>query len=825
MKLRNYRGCALSFLSVLFMLSNLHVLAVNVNPKPVKDLLERIGGEGAAGRFVTVVDEDLAENGNDVFVLTSQKDKPCIKGSSVLAVTTGINWYLNHVAHVNLAWNQLTADLVHAELPLPLLEEKRVCSADYRYYLNYCTFSYSMSTWTWERWQQEIDWMALHGINMPLQIVGLDVVWYRLLTQDLGYTAEEANRFVAGPCFQAWWGMNNLQGWGGPNPAWWYERQAQLARKICKRERELGMEPVLPGYAGMVPADIEKKKGYKANSQGHWCAGFERPYILDPNSEAFAEVSHLYYAQLEKLMGRSVYYSMDPFHEGANTEGIDVSAAYRRICQAMVEANREAKWVIQYWQWSKQQYHVVDQVEKGRLIVLDLFSDGFSRFETYKGHDAVYCMLANYGGRTGLFGRLTKVMKDYYVQKAKHGNVKGIGATPEAIEQTPVLYDALFELPWREKAPDAAAWLAGYTRQRYGVVSPLAQAAWERLRQSALNCPTALQGPHEAVVCARPSLKVKSVSSWGGTDLFYDPQLVTSAAHDLLAANLQGDNYRYDLVDVARQALTDYAYCLLKGIAEADTAKDRTAYEARRNIYLSLMLDLDELLNTNPNFMLGYWTNMARRIADEAKGTTEADRRWLELDNARTLVTTWGDEKASEWGGLRDYSYREWGGLVRDFYYPRWKTFFDCRDQGRELPESWFEHDWRWAHNALLHYTEKPQGETAEVAKKLFGKYFIPVSLSAGRSYYVFRLLHNTASPQPLFAVHAREAFTLPIGPLPQGVSARLSVDFNGDKKFSNDETFDGKTAVLPASIGRGHHDARLTLTDGTVFDFVVSVN
>ena len=79
-----------------------------------------------------------------------------------------------------------------------------------------------MSTWTWERWQQEIDWMALHGINMPLQIVGLDVVWKKLLTQDLGYTDDEANQFIAGPCFQAWWGMNNLEGWGGPNPDWWY---------------------------------------------------------------------------------------------------------------------------------------------------------------------------------------------------------------------------------------------------------------------------------------------------------------------------------------------------------------------------------------------------------------------------------------------------------------------------------------------------------------------------------------------------------------------------------------------------------------------------
>lgn len=807
-----------------FLLNFSFAFAASVNPAPVRNLLNRIGGEGTAKRFVTVVDASLAEHGKDVFVLTSQKGKPCIKGSNVLAVATGINWYLNHVAHINLAWNQLTTDLTTVELPLPLLEEKHESSVDYRYYLNYCTFSYSMSTWTWERWQQEIDWMALHGINMPLQIVGLDVLWYRLLTQDLGYTPDEANRFVAGPCFQAWWGMNNLQGWGGPNPQWWYERQAQLARKICERERELGMQPVLPGYAGMVPSDIEKKKGFKANSQGNWCAGFERPYILDPNSAAFAEVSRLYYAQLKKLMGLSDYYSMDPFHEGANTKGIDVPSAYRHICQAMTDANPRGKWVIQYWQWSKAQYHVVSQVKKGRLIVLDLFSDGFSRFDTYKGHDAVYCMLANYGGRTGLFGRLTKVMKDFYVQKEKNANVKGIGATPEAIEQTPVLYDALFELPWREKAPDAAAWLAGYTRQRYGVTSPLAQAAWERLRQSALNCPTALQGPHEAVFCARPALQVNSVSSWGGTDIFYDPQLVTSAAHDLFAANLKGENYSYDLADVSRQALTDYGYYLLKGIAEADAAKNKAAYASRRDAFLALMLDLDALLNTNANFMLGHWTNMARRIADEAKGTTEADRRWLELDNARTLITTWGDEKASEWGGLRDYSYREWSGMMRDFYYPRWKTFFDCRDRGRDLPESWFKHDWDWAHNASLQYSETPQGNTVEVAERLLGKYFIPVRRSVGHYFYIYRLLNNTASSQPLLQAKAGESFTLPVEHMPQGLSASLQVDFNGDKTFSGEETAQGLSISLPAEMGKGNHSARLELSDGTALNFMILI-
>lgn len=151
------------------------------NTTVVADLLNRIGGEGTSARFVTTVDASMAQNGKDVFTITAQDGKPCIKGSSTLAVTTGINWYLNHYAHVNLAWNNLTTDLSSVSLPVPTQAETRTCSADYRYYLNYCTFSYSMSTWTWERWQQEIDWMALHGINMPLQIVGLDVVWKNCL--------------------------------------------------------------------------------------------------------------------------------------------------------------------------------------------------------------------------------------------------------------------------------------------------------------------------------------------------------------------------------------------------------------------------------------------------------------------------------------------------------------------------------------------------------------------------------------------------------------------------------------------------------------------
>ncbi len=783
------------------------------NPPAVTDLLTRV--TNAAAKFVTVLDESLSADGREVFVITASEGKPCIKGSTISAITTGIGWYLNHNAKINLSWNNLTTDLSGVSLPVPAGEEKHTCNADYRYYLNYCTFSYSMSTWTWERWQQEIDWMALHGINMPLQIIGLDVLWKNLLTEHYGYSLNEANDFVAGPCFQAWWGMNNLEGWGGPNPEWWYTRQEQLCKQILERERELGMQPVLPGYAGMVPSDFTQKTGNASSNQGNWC-NFLRPYIIDPNSAAFADVSSKYYAELEELMGTSQYYSMDPFHEGANTSGIDVPAAYEKLAGAMEKANADGQWVIQFWQWSGAQYHVLDKVEKGKLVVLDLYSDAHTHFGEYKGHDAVYCMIPNFGGRTGLFGRLSKIMTEYFNEKGKHSNLKGVGATPEAIEQVPVLYDALYELPWRDAAPNPAEWTKDYAEARYGTANADAAAAWEKLRLSSLNCPDGLQGPMEAVLCGRPWWNVGSVSTWGGTGIFYNPQDVRQAAYLLLSSGLNGANYDYDLVDISRQTLTDYGKTLLAGINEVKGDRSSDIYKLRRDAYLQLILDIDALLNTNENFMLGRWTQMARGIADEVSGTTEADKDWLELDNARTLITTWGAEAQAQGGGLKDYSYREWGGMMKDYYYARWKKFFDNPDASH----NWFQMEWAWAHNGDLNYTTETVGNSKDVAERMLKKYFVEVTPEGAEKFYLDRHVANSYQDLAIRALRG-EDFTLPVT-LPEGVSPTLCIDFNNDGTYTVLEKSASLTKSIPADAVTGKVKAALQLSDGTSMEFKV---
>eukprot|EP00958_Prasinococcus_capsulatus_P007209 scaffold668_cov385-Prasinococcus_capsulatus_cf.AAC.14 len=47
----------------------------------------------------------------------------------------------------------------------------------WRYAYNVCTFGYSSAFWDWARWEREIDFNALSGVNMPLSFIGQEFVW------------------------------------------------------------------------------------------------------------------------------------------------------------------------------------------------------------------------------------------------------------------------------------------------------------------------------------------------------------------------------------------------------------------------------------------------------------------------------------------------------------------------------------------------------------------------------------------------------------------------------------------------------------------------
>lgn len=98
--------------------------------------------------------------------------------------------------------------------------------------------------------------------------------------------------------------------------------------------REYGIEPVLPGYCGMVPHNAKEKLGLNVADPGFWCS-YHRPAFLQPEDERFEEISALYYRELTKLYGKTGFYAIDPFHEGGSTQGVNLDAAGKAIMKAM----------------------------------------------------------------------------------------------------------------------------------------------------------------------------------------------------------------------------------------------------------------------------------------------------------------------------------------------------------------------------------------------------------------------------------------------------------------------------------------------------------
>lgn len=694
---------------------------------PVQGLLERID-KGASRKFIL----EQTASPTDFFELDQKGDKVVIRGNNPVSMATGLNWYLKYYAGIQLSWNGMKATLPE-KLPAVAQKERHETSMPYRYDFNYCTHSYTMAFWDWQRWEQEIDWMALHGINLPLAIVGTDVVWYNVL-QKLGYTPTEINDFIAGPAFQGWWLMNNLEGWGGPNPDSWYKQREALQKKIVKRMREYGIHPVFPGYSGMVPHDANKHLGLNVSDPGLWC-GYRRPAFLQPTDPRFAEIADLYYKEMTRLYGKADFYSMDPFHEGGNTQGVDMNAAGQAIWKAMKKANPKAVWVAQAWQNNPRQA-MIENLPAGDLIVLDLFSESrpqwgdpastWYRKEGFGKHDWLYCMLLNYGGNVGLHGKMKHVIDEFYKARnsAFGATLKGVGMTMEGSENNPVMYELLCELPWRPTLFDKDQWLKDYTFARYGQTDATIQQAWQILSNSIYNCPpeNTQQGTHESVFCARPGLNVYEVSSWSEMKPYYDPAEVIKAASLMLsvADRFKGNNnFEYDLVDITRQAVAEKGRLVYEVLKAAHKAKSKALFTAASERFLHLISLQDDLLATRPEFKVGRWIEMARNL-----GYTDEEKKLYEW-NARVQITTWGNRVAADQGGLRDYAHKEWSGLLNDFYYMRWQTWIEQQkavlDGAPDSPIDFYALEEAWTLQTHP-YPAQAEGDVIQIAKKVYAE-------------------------------------------------------------------------------------------------------
>jgi alpha-N-acetylglucosaminidase len=606
--------------------------------------------------------------GKDVFEIESQGGRIVLRGNNGVAIASALNHYLKHFANCHLSW---CGDQLRLPEVLPAVPQKVrvVCPHRYRVMFNYCTLSYTCAWWGWPRWERELDFLAMNGINTPLGVSGLEAVWYNTLTRH-GFSDEEAREFLVGPSFFAWQWMTNIEGHGGPLPRHWIEARADLGQKWMARARALGMTPIQQGFSGNVPRLLKKKHPRAGIAlQPSWC-GFTGSAQLDPLDPLFKTLGKTFMEENIRLFGNGHLWAADPFHESApprpGAEYLD--SVGKAIFGLMTEVDPQAVWAMQAWSIRRE---IASAVPKGRLLVLDL-AGGRNDFW---GHNFVKGQLHNFGGRINLHGDIRGVAENRFAAAAhKIPQCVGMGLFPEAIGQNPVFYDCVFEQIWRDGPVDADAWLADYAARRYGAKSAHAAAAWKLLMD---------EGPYRrgtsgvessSMIAARPALVVKKSGPNAGFNIPYRPMKLVEAVDLLLedsAALAAADPYRYDLVDFTRQILSNYAQELSKEIRTAYLNKDRETFLAKTAEFQQLLRDVDTLLASRREFLFGKW------LADARSFGATADEREQYAWDAAMLVTIWGP--AAERDGQRieifDYSWREWAGLISEFYLPRWQKF------------------------------------------------------------------------------------------------------------------------------------------------------
>jgi len=690
-----------------------------------RQLLGRVLPARQAAQFI--LEPLAADNGHDAFEIESRGGGIVLRGNNGVALASALHRYLKQYCHCELSWNGGDQLRLPACLP-PVPEKLRVVSPHrYRYAYNYCTHGYTMAWWDWPRWERELDFLALSGINLALVIEGQEQVWINTL-KTFGYTDAELRQWLVMPSHQPWMYMSNLEGYGGPVPQSLIGRRAELGRQIVARMRELGIEPVLQGYYGIVPADFGKRfPEAKVHPQGKWGA-LKRPDMLEPTDPMFARLAGAFYGAQRELLGRAGFFAADPFHEGGSTTGIDVPAGGRAIHRAM----QGGVWVLQSWETNPRQA-MIDCLDKDRLLVLDLWCETQENWRSrtnFNNTPWLWCTIHNFGGNVGLGGRLGWMAEgpaQALADPAK-GRLSGVGALMEGTGSNPVLWELFFENAWRAAAPPLDAWLNDYARRRYGASIPAAEQAWKILADSVYGPPPSrIEYPINSSVCARPSFKPEArARAMATTQPNYDPARLVQAWKLLLDAAPQAapsDGYRYDLADVGREVLAGLGTRCHGEILAAYRAKDKPALRAASDRMLGLIRDMDELAGTQPEFLLGRWLQDARSWGDTPAAKDLCER------NARELLTIW-----SSTYNITDYANRQWNGLLGSFYYHRWemwlKALNDSLATGAPLNDAVVRdriYAWElaWTRQTAP-FPAAPHGDVVSLSRSYFAKYVQP---------------------------------------------------------------------------------------------------
>lgn len=672
-----------------------------------------------------------AEDTADCFVVSSYQNKVRIQGNDALSMAVGLNYYLNQFCHTTVSWYAEEPVIMPRVLPLPAVSIKGQAKVKKRFFLNYCTYGYTMPFFTWTDWERMIDWMALQGVNMPLCITGQEYVYYQLW-KELGMTDQEIRSYFTGPTYLPWHRMANIDGWNGPLPMEWLEQQKELQQRILKRARSLNMKPVLPAFSGHVPRQL-KRIYPKANIQylGQW-AGFDNRYrchFLNPEDSLFAFIQKEYLKRQAAVFGTDHIYGVDPFNEvdPPSWEPAYLGAIARNVHRTLLQADAQAEWLQMAWmfyfdrkKWTPERIKAfLTGVPQGKMMLLDYHCEKTELWKTthsFHGQPFVWCYLGNFGGNTVLQGnvkesgrRIDDLLRLY------PSNLMGIGSTLEGMDVQQFPYEYILGKAWSTH-PSDSVFIRQLAHRHSGYESSELTKAWQMLFH---DIHVQVPNTYAILPCLRPVL---NNNHHGRTHIQYSDDKLREVWRLLVRLpRAQRSALRIDLITVGRQVLGNMFTSVKTDFDSAYAQRNLPMMRSKYQRMMDIIADLDQLTSYHPRCTLDRWLDDAK-----AMGVTPEQKNYYET-NARNLITTWG-------GTLNDNASRGWSGLFRDYYAKRWLMYGEDVMRAVQNEESFdakafeqkmrvFEEQWVREHSVSYKIYG---GDVLSFSKALVNKYLYP---------------------------------------------------------------------------------------------------
>ena len=599
-----------------------------------------------------------------------------IKGNDALAMAVGLNRFLRDYCLVTVSWYASDRILVPLDMPAVPEPVSGTARVKDRFFLNYCTFGYTMPWWKWKDWERLIDWMALNGVNMPLAITGQEAVWQKVWRR-YGLTDDEIRSYFTGPAHLPWHRMNNIDRFDGPLPQGWIDGQVKLQQQILQRERALGMRPVLPAFAGHVPGLLKERfPDAKITRLSRW-GGFpdeNRCYFLSSADPMYADIQKAFLEEQTRLFGTDHLYGFDLFNEveAPSWDPATLAEISRKAYGSVAAVDPDAVWIQMGWMFHYDRKHwqpgimkaYLQAVPQDRVVILDYYLEHtpvWKNSESFYGQPFILCYLGNFGGNTRFAGDFREIGRRIEEALAHGGNITGIGSTLEGFGINQPVYEYVLDQAWTASG-DESAWIEALADRHIGRKDEAWRKAWKDLADSVY---IGGLGTQTTLICSRPTRG--DARKWTGNyKTRYDNATLIRIWKQMAAAAAYEGTAALDLVTVGSQALAGLFVTFRDEFVRLADAKDFAGAKAAAIRMQDLISDVDLLVACEPQFRFDDWLSDAA-----AWGKTKEEKAYYR-HNARRIVTTWGQIT-----GLQDYASRQWSGLLYSFYGRRWKMFTD----------------------------------------------------------------------------------------------------------------------------------------------------